>query len=751
MKKLILIACSVVLLLFAGYYAYYHYGVYLDIDPDALVTTFMTADENAIYMQRGTQKTPFEIRGVDLGMSVPGEWATDYAIDEQTYLRWFGMIQEMGANTIRVYTILQDDFYQAFYRYNLQREEQGLEPLWLIHGVWIDDYAANSHRDAYDGEILETFLDDCRSMVDVIHGQRVLSLGRGLGSGSYRQDISRWVIGYILGIEWNTDLVVYTNQMNEGASFSGSYLYATEDASPFECMLAQVGNEVIDYETRRYKQQRLLAFANSPATDPFLYPVAVTDYQGKMACVDVEHIRSTDAFLSGQFASYHVYPSYPDYLEAMREAAQYTEDELRERMKGSNYELVKYRLSQMDAPHIEDYLQETDYEDDTGRVNTYRAYLTALNRYHTVPVVISEYGISTGRGMSQLDRTTGRNQGKISEEEQGKFLIECYEDIMSAGSAGSCIAFWQDEWHKRTWNTLYAVDRDYTPYWSDYQTSGQFFGLLTFDPGQQQSVCYVDGDTSEWGEEDVVVQSGSAELSMKYDEKFLYFYARAEGFDYRTDSLYIPIDLTPKTGSTYCENFDLSFERACDFLIRIDGKQNSRVLVQERYEALMSTYGMDFYLINPYVSVPDQDSPVFKRIEMVLSLESVVPPLEERAVTGEKYETGKLLYGNANPDSDEFHSLADFIFTEDGVEIRIPWQLLNFSNPSEMMIHDDYYECYGVENLEIDRMYVGLTDGAADARVPMKAFQLEGWGEDVTYHERLKDAYYELKDYWTGA
>ena len=36
-------------------------------------------------------------------------------------------------------------------------------------------------------------------------------------------------------------------------------------------------------------------------------------------------------------------------------------------------------------------------------------------------------------------------------------------------------------------------------------------------------------------------------------------------------------------------------------------------------------------------------------------------------------------------------------------------------------------------------MYVGLTDGAADARVPMEAFQLEGWGEDVTYHERLKD------------
>ena len=53
-------------------------------------------------------------------------------------------------------------------------------------------------------------------------------------------------------------------------------------------------------------------------------------------------------------------------------------------------------------------------------------------------------------------------------------------------------------------------------------------------------------------------------------------------------------------------------------------------------------------------------------------------------------------------------------FTDNGVEIRIPWQLLNFSNPSEMMIHDDYYEHYGVENLHIDEMYVGVAQGDGD-------------------------------------
>ena len=54
----------------------------------------------------------------------------------------------------------------------------------------------------------------------------------------------------------------------------------------------------------------------------------------------------------------------------------------------------------------------------------------------------------------------------------------------------------------------------------------------------------------------------------------------------RADTLYIPIDTTPKTGSTYCENYDLTFERPCDFVICIDGRDNSRVVVQERYEVL---------------------------------------------------------------------------------------------------------------------------------------------------------------------
>ena len=82
------------------------------------------------------------------------------------------------------------------------------------------------------------------------------------------------------------------------------------------------------------------------------------------------------------------------------------------------------------------------------------------------------------------------------------------------------------------------------------------------------------------------------------------------------------------------------------------------------------------------------------------------------------------------------------------MEIRIPWQLLNFADPSEMMIHDDYYEHYGVEYIQIDEMYVGFARGRGRYRIPMAAFPLEGWGNHPSYHERLKKSYYILQDYW---
>ena len=86
----------------------------------------------------------------------------------------------------------------------------------------------------------------------------------------------------------------------------------------------------------------------------------------------------------------------------------------------------------------------------------------------------------------------------------------------------------------------------------------------------------------------------------------------------------------------------------------------------------------------------------------------------------------------------------------DDIEIRLPWLLLNFSNPSEMMVHDDYYLHYGVEEMSIEGIYVGAaSEKSVRKDVQMAYLPLKGWGSQPTFHERLREGYYALQRLWT--
>ncbi|MEG0354949.1 MAG: hypothetical protein RR621_04760, partial [Lachnospiraceae bacterium] len=134
MKKFI-IACVMILgIVLTGLWISEQTGASFFINTEKEVTTFTTVTDKKICVDSGDGMQPFEIRGVDMGAGIPGHFATDYAIDKDTYLRWFQQIQDMGANTVRVYTILQDDFYEAVWEYNHNNDN----PLYFIHGLWVN-------------------------------------------------------------------------------------------------------------------------------------------------------------------------------------------------------------------------------------------------------------------------------------------------------------------------------------------------------------------------------------------------------------------------------------------------------------------------------------------------------------------------------------------------------------------------------------------------------------------------------------
>lgn len=191
MKKF-LIFCAAILTIAAGVYSLFRFTSL--INPFAWVVQqepIAVTRDKEIYLNREGKLELFEIKGVDLGAGIPGHFATEFAIDYDTYMEWFALIQEMNANTIRIYTISDPAFYHAFYDYN----KDNLDPLYLIHGVWVEDSVMRASNHAYAPEFIDVFMEDSRIAIDVIHGRRIIGYHSRYGYGMYQYDVSPWCLG----------------------------------------------------------------------------------------------------------------------------------------------------------------------------------------------------------------------------------------------------------------------------------------------------------------------------------------------------------------------------------------------------------------------------------------------------------------------------------------------------------------------------------------------------------------------------
>ncbi|HGS8795637.1 TPA: hypothetical protein ACMUNU_000621, partial [Streptococcus agalactiae] len=113
------------------------------------------------------------------------------------------------------------------------------------------------------------------------------------------------------------------------------------------------------------------------------------------------------------------------------------------------------------------------------------------------------------------------------------------------------------------------------------------------------------------------------------------------------------------------------------------------------------------------------------------------------------HPTGLLKTGTTDRHQKTFDSQTDISFGKDFIEVRIPWQLLNFSDPSSQKIHDDYFKHYGVKELEIESIALGLgANSKENTLIKMADYRLKNWERPDT-KTFLKDSYYSIKKEWS--
>ncbi|MFQ3293615.1 MAG: hypothetical protein ACI8VE_000678 [Natrialbaceae archaeon] len=703
-------------------------------------------DDEGFRVRRDGEWASLLVRGVNLGMGKPGRFPGETAITRDEYDRWLGQISAMNANVLRVYTVHPPEFYEALAEHNAKTDQ----PLYLLHGNWLPADRIEEDTTAFADGVTDCFDDRLRTVVNVVNGDAELPERAGYAGGTFEANVSNYTLGYIVGVEWQPRFVARTNERHDGGPTDGEFVRATTEAKAFERWLALRLDALAVYADETYGHRRPVSFANWPTTDHLSHPAEPFKWEDN-ASVNPNAVVTTDTFGPGTFATYHAYPYYPDFLNFSR--------------------------------------TYTEYVDSDGEKSSYAGYLNDLVQANDHPVVIGEFGVPSSRGIAH-EHVYEIDQGHHSETQQGEYDAELFERLVEAETAGGIVFAWQDEWFKRTWNTMKYTDPNRRPFWLNVQSPEERFGLLSFDPS---SGITLTGDTEEWTDATTIATGGKTpsvrledgydagrslrEVRLDADEAFLYVRI---GYDDLGDSVdwsrmrtLVALDITPDRGNTSLpRNLNVDSEQGVDFAVELAGPSASRVVVASHYDVFYYEYGHRDDVIDaaPYAAQPNNG--VYHPVRLATSYPLRIPS-QDRTIPFRFVETGELRYGDGDPTHSQDASLTDVHVdtTENTVEVRLPWQMLNFRDPSTRSIMGDIWNDGLGSDQHIDDIGIATmtfkptADGDAEPisnpgnvtdSLPNFIESHSGFGEfpryawdtwqQPKYQERLKEGYSVLRE-----
>ena len=385
----------------------------------------------------GTGYIPVFIKGINLGISVPGTQPGQLAATREDYRRWFHLIREAGYNTMRLYTLHFPRFYEELRQFNLENPQS---PLLVMQGVWLEEN--ETAADLY--QQTSSFDQEIREVVAAVHGDIVIDSRLGKAHGSFTSDISPWIIGFLPGREIFPAEVALTNQSNPGETdYSGAFFQIPE-GDPVEVWITRRLDSLMIYEYEQFQTVRPTGFSSWPTLDPLTHPTEqnIADSSEDDEKIDLANMGCTDSS-AGFFIGYHAYPYYPDFI--------------------------------VEDPY---YKAESDQEGP----NNYLGYLKDLkSHYEGIPLLIAEFGVPSSWGAGHLS-PSGMHHGGLSEEEQGKYTVRMFDNITESGCAGGIQFSLIDEWFKQTWITNPYSNRDYRHFWHNITSPEQNFGILAYAP-----------------------------------------------------------------------------------------------------------------------------------------------------------------------------------------------------------------------------------------------------------------------------
>ncbi|MEO8335988.1 MAG: hypothetical protein ABI664_13505 [bacterium] len=722
--------------------------------------TARTAGEH-FELRDGDVWRPIYLKGVNMGVAMPGKFPSEFPVDSAQYAGWLDTIAAMHANTLRIYTILPPAFYRALRGWNLTHRAQVLH---IVHGVWTELPPDNNFDDpGFNAE----YHAEIRRVVDLLHGSAEFAPKPGHAGGRYDADVSPWVIAYIMGREWEPySVALYNQRVGTTRQHSGRFV-SIGAATPTDVWMVAQCDSLLSYEFDTYNALRPIAYTNWPTTDPILHPTE-TSYDQQMKFRGLKYDRVDDGLPpheeegvaldpslahatpqnpAGWFASYHVYPYYPDFM-----------------LYDPGYSAARSSFGP----------------------SNYFGYLSDLRKHHAgIPLLISEFGVPTSRGNAHL-QPQGWNHGGLDEQTASKINARLAAEIHEVGAAGAIFFAWIDEWFKKNWFSAdFELPHENARQWLNVLSPEQNYGVMAMLAGAPGTTPALGADAGRWRalptlQRGALVGRDSATLRVGNDEAYVYLALeiaafRGRAFPFDSVRLQIGVDTyKPDLGQVILPISGLRSGAAFEFMLEVNDTSDAQLKVVPDYNPYVpfrlvqegAFYGEHFR--RPIYS-PRRIDGVFDTLFALTNRPRYTP--DGKQIRGRGVNLGRLRYATLAG-----NSLADWWWDREAgtLEFRLPWGMLNVSDPSsarilyesnvDLALHPPETgpgsQLVGMPSDGFRFAVVALKPGpdilgtipARDAygNLPLSAYTSWKWKtwDTPTYHTRLKPVYFELQRLW---
>ena len=632
-----------------------------------------SVDDTYLTIWNGEQYVPVFLKGMNLGVSVPGTFPGELKASRSDYGRWLQQIRDAGFNVLRVYTLHYPWFYEVLDSFNTVNPQS---PLFLMQGIWLEE-----EQPGFTGNLFElnsSFIDEIETNVDCIHGNRTVPARFGKAFGNYETDVSRWVMGYIIGREVSHSEVLLTDEANAGIDSYHGRFFSIANSKATEAWFTGKLDHLVSHEQDHYHTQRPVSISSWPTLDPLRHPTEFNRDEDT-AFIDLSSV-DFSAAAAGMFISYHAYPYYPDFLSRSPEFSLYS---------------------------------------DSWGPNPYLGYLKALKiHYSGMPLIIAEFGNPSSLGIAHY-ASNGIHHGGSDYQKQAKDNLRMLDNIYHSGSGGGIQFAWIDEWFKRTW-LVDPMDNipDRRILWHNLVSAEQNFGLVGFRKKERSFKPW----TTFCDDCDI--------RSVEAFADYTYLNIRIHTGDFLgiMDTIWIALDTYDADLGESIMPTGHIMENRPEFLLMITN-HSCQLFVTQAYDQFGKWHSL---------AIPGQ---------LYRSVATDGDPWNIVRFKNNYFEQEIQYIGNLN-----FRRLDNPLSSNDVVildttkiDIRLPWTLINFSDPSEMTVIHDYRDMTGYQDTLSDGISLSVIHRDT-VYTTTSRFTWDNWQTVNDTEEFLKDSYFITKD-----